>query len=41
MVVNDIEKTFSGSLKKGIDTKRMTNPLTPCYQFPGHSVVEK
>jgi hypothetical protein len=19
----------------------MTNPLTPCYQFPGHSVVEK
>jgi hypothetical protein len=40
MKINDIEKTSSGSLKKGIETKRNTNPLVPTYQFPGHSVVE-
>jgi hypothetical protein len=37
MVTNDIEKAGSSSLKKGIDTKRATNPLMPNYQFPGHT----
>lgn len=37
MVTNDIEKANSSSLKKGIETKRFTNPLMPTYQFPGHT----
>jgi hypothetical protein len=41
MVTNDIEKANSSSLKKGIDTKRMTNPLMPNYQFLGHTEVQK
>lgn len=37
MVTSDIDKANSSSLKKGIETKRATNPLMPNYQFPGHS----
>jgi hypothetical protein len=41
MNVTDIEKCNPSSLKKGIETKRATNPLMPNYQFPGHSEINK
>lgn len=41
MNVTDIEKTNPSSLRKGIETKRATNPLMPKYQFPGHSEINK
>lgn len=39
MNTTDIEKAQPSTLKKGIETKRATNPLVPKYQFPGHSEV--
>ena len=35
LTTQDIEGCHVGSLKKGIVTKRCTNPLNPDYQFPG------
>ena len=40
MQIHDIEKTAASSLKKGIVTKRQTNPLMPNYQFPGGKEVK-
>jgi hypothetical protein len=34
--LNDIKGARSESLRKGIVTNRMTNPLDPNYQFPGN-----
>ena len=31
----DIEGAQAGSLKRGTQTKRVTNPLDPVYQIPG------
>lgn len=39
MQIQDIEKATASTLKKGIETKRETNPLMPKYQFPGHSFL--
>lgn len=39
MVTQDIDKAAASTLKKGIVTKRETNPLMPNYQFPGHKDV--
>jgi hypothetical protein len=39
MKTDDIEKTQSSSLKKGINTIRATNPLVPRYRMPGESEV--
>lgn len=36
MATQDIDKAGASSLKKGIVTKRQTNPLVPHYQLPGH-----
>jgi hypothetical protein len=33
---DDFRGATSNSLKKGIETKRMTNPLNPDYLLPGH-----
>jgi len=33
--VEDITGTRAGSLKKGISTQRITNPVDPIYQLPG------
>lgn len=41
MMTHDIEKADSSSLKKGIVTKRQTNPLMPNYQFPGNKEITK
>ena len=41
MNVIDIEKAQASTLKKGIDTKRQTNPLMPNYQFLGNLDVNK
>jgi hypothetical protein len=41
MVTQDIDKAAASTLKKGIVTKRETNPLMPAYQFPGHKEVPK
>ena len=41
MNTSDIEKANPSSLKKGIDTKRSTNPLMPNYQFPGRTEVNQ
>lgn len=38
--IADIEKSFSGSLKKGIVTKRCTNPLVPNYQYLGEKELQ-
>jgi hypothetical protein len=35
--MNDIEGAFSGSLKKGPTTTRISNPLEPNYAIPGFS----
>ena len=34
MKIDDIEKTSASSLKKGIVTKRVVNPLIPNYNLP-------
>ncbi|CAD8168322.1 unnamed protein product [Paramecium octaurelia] len=34
--IQDIEGVQAGSLKKGIVSKRYTNPLMPAYQMPGN-----
>lgn len=36
LILSDIEGARSGSLKKGIVSSRMTNPLDPIYRFPGN-----
>ena len=41
MNIGDIEKANPSSLKKGIETKRATNPLMPNYKFPGHTEINK
>lgn len=41
MVTQDIEKAQVSTLKKGISSKRQTNPLMPNYQFPGAKEVAK
>lgn len=41
MLTHDIDKANSSSLKKGIVTNRLTNPLMPNYQFPGNKEVTK
>ena len=33
---DDIEGAQSGSLRKGPNTKRVSNPLDPTYDIPGH-----
>ena len=33
---DDIEGAKSGSLKKGPTTNRISNPLDPSYDIPGH-----
>lgn len=35
---DDVEGSHCGSLKRGIATKRETNPLKPEYQYLGRSV---
>lgn len=37
LILSDIEKANSGSLRKGIKTDRQTNPVDPMYNFPGNS----
>ncbi|CAD8177716.1 unnamed protein product [Paramecium pentaurelia] len=37
--VQDIEGVQAGSLKKGIVSKRYTNPLMPAYQMPGNAEI--
>lgn len=37
MKTDDIEKAHSSSLKKGIVSNRITNPLVPKYKYPGSS----
>ncbi len=37
MKTDDIEKAQSSSLKKGIISNRITNPLVPKYKYPGSS----
>ena len=32
----DIDGTVCGTLKKGVVSTRLTNPLDPSYQNPGH-----
>ena len=34
MKIDDIEKPSASSLKKGITTKRVVNPLMPNYNLP-------
>lgn len=34
MNISDIEKTNASSLKKGITTNRIVNPLIPNYNYP-------
>ncbi len=34
MKLDDIEKTSASSLKKGITTNRVVNPLMPDYKYP-------
>jgi hypothetical protein len=34
---SDIEGAFSGSLKKGLTTNRISNALQPTYAIPGYS----
>lgn len=41
LVLGDIEGAKSGSLKKGIVSERMTNPLDPKYNLPGDKELEK
>jgi hypothetical protein len=36
LILKDIDKAQSDSLKKGITTFRKTNPLNPDYKVPGH-----
>lgn len=36
LIIDDIEGSKSGSLRKGINGKRMTNPLQPEYDLPGN-----
>lgn len=40
MKTDDIEKTQSSSLKKGITTIRTVNPLVPKYKMPGESEIK-
>ena len=35
LLLSDIDRSQSGSLKRGIKTDRQTNPLDPLYKFPG------
>jgi len=37
LILNDIDGAKSGSLKKGIITQRITNPLNPLYSNPGNN----
>ncbi|CAD8154622.1 unnamed protein product [Paramecium pentaurelia] len=37
--ISDIEGVKAGTLKKGIESKRYTNPLMPAYQMPGNSEI--
>ena len=37
MKTQDIPRAQASSLKKGIITKRSTNPLMPAYNYPGQS----
>jgi hypothetical protein len=39
--LSDIHNAQSGSLKKGINTFRKTNPLNPEYKFPGNVELSK
>ena len=34
MKTDDIDKSNASSLKKGITTKRIVNPLMPKYDYP-------
>lgn len=34
MKIDDIDKTKASSLKKGIITNRIVNPLMPDYKYP-------
>ena len=38
--IKDINKAFHGSLLKGIDTKRNTNPLAPKYKYLGEEELK-
>ena len=40
LTTQDIKGCNVGSLKKGIVTKRCTNPLNPVYQYPGAKEIE-
>lgn len=40
LTTQDIQGCNVGSLKKGIITKRCTNPLNPCYQYIGEKELE-
>ena len=41
MNTGNIQTAQPSTLKKGIETKRATNPLMPNYQIPGHSEITK
>ena len=41
LILSDIEGAKTGSLKKGIISKRTTNPLNPAYILPGNLELEK
>ncbi len=41
LIISDIPGACPGSLKKKIVTNRVTNPLWPEYEMPGHTTVGK